>query len=226
MASAIFASRSAFSLVLGLLVRERGECGLILGLYLLRVLARGGVLVIDALVRVHDLAYHVEIAHELRQALGAEDDGEVCILAVFLHRADVLLVYGQLLGLVRRGLLQLGGLLVHEPGVERDLLLYELQLLTVDLVLLVQGALLLQHAGLLVLELVYAGLHLLALGLELVALLLKGVYLGLRHGQRRSRRHQRQRQYHQRKKRRRGAQLLVSYHGCASNSGASAPGFT
>src|SRR5699024_7690180 len=169
----------------------------------------------------HYLAYHVEIRHELGEALGAEDDGEVCIVAVFLHRTHMLLVDSQLFRLGGSGLFEFGGLFVHEAGVERDLLLYELQLLTVDLVLLVEGALLLKHAGLLVFELVNAGLHLLTLGFERVALFFKRVYLRLRDSQGRTRRHYCERNEHQRQKRRRSAQLFLRYHGCASKWGLS-----
>ena len=133
----------------------------------------------------------------------------------------MLLVDSQLFRLGGSGLFEFGGFLVHEAGVERDLLLYELQLLTVDLVLLVEGALLLKHAGLLVFELVNAGLHLLTLGFERVALFFKRVYLRLRDGQRRTRRHYCERNEHQRQKRRRSAQLFLRYHGCASKWGLS-----
>ena len=77
--------RDSLGLVFLLLVRKLAQRLLILGLDDLGILAGGGVLVVDALVGLHYLAYHVEIRHELGEALGAEDDGEVCIAVSYTH---------------------------------------------------------------------------------------------------------------------------------------------
>ena len=202
-----------------MLFRELLQRDLIFGLDLLGLLTGCGILVVYPLVRLHDLSDHVEVGHQLGKAPRAEYYGEVCILAVFLHCPDVLLVGSKLFLLRSGGLFQLRGLLVHEPGIERDLFLYELQLLAVDLVLLVERAFLLQDSGLLVFERVDIRLHGLALGLEGVALFLQRVYLGLGDRKRGTRRENGQCKYQKRKQRRQSAQDPFCCHGFASKWG-------
>ncbi len=86
--------------------------------------ARGDVLVIAALVGLHYFAYHVEIAQKLAEALGAEQQREIGVVAVFLHRAHMAAVGGELVALGLGGQLDLLGLLLHEGGVEVNLLLW------------------------------------------------------------------------------------------------------
>ena len=169
--------RGLFRLKLTLTGIQLGEHGLVLGLYLLGLLAGGGVLLIAALIGLHDFAYHVQVAHQLAQAPGAKEDGEVGVSPVFLHRAHVAAVGGQLLALGLGGQLDLLALLLDKLSVERDLFFNQLYLLAVDLVLRVQCGLLLQHVGLLGFQLVYAGLHLFALGAQRVPLLLQRIDL-------------------------------------------------
>ena len=102
------------------------------------MLAGGGVFVIEPLVRLHDLAYLVDGRQQLAERGAAEEDVQICILAVFLHGADVRLVGVELLALLGLGLFELAGLFLHQRGVERDLLVDELDLLAGELVLRVQ----------------------------------------------------------------------------------------
>ena len=143
------------------------------------MLAGGGVFVIEPLVRLHDLAYLVDGRQQLAERGAAEEDVQICILAVFLHGADVRPVGVELLALLGLGLFELAGLFLHQRGVERDLLVDELDLLAGELVLRVQRGLLLKDAGPLGLQLVDAGLHAGPLGLQLFLLGLDGVYLAL-----------------------------------------------
>ena len=162
-----------------LLLAQLRKRGLVLGLDLLGVLARGLVLLKEALVRVHYLAYHVDGGEHVREAAALEQDVEICIAALFLHGAHALAVELVLRLLGGLGLLKLLGLVLYEARVDVYLLVYELDLLAGQLVLLVHRGLLVDDVGLLGDEVVNVGLYARLLALELGLLLLQGVYLVL-----------------------------------------------
>ena len=112
------------------------------------LLAGGDILLLEALIALHDIADVVDTGQKRAETVGMENDGQNVVAAVLLHGAHAGAVALKLLVLQRLGRFDLFLLFFDHAAVDPELLVRQLDLLAQIAVALVVGGLLFDQRGL------------------------------------------------------------------------------